>query len=115
MKITKALRQAIEEKAAAIVIDYNPYIKRATQYFVGGEPRYIYANQVMTRSEIDLAYLDTAIKDMQRGFEERLVGYYDKWYRYNHADEGRAYDAGVRMACELEECPIEFHVIECNP
>lgn len=35
-----------------------------------------------------------ARKDYQAGRMDRRFGIYDKWYRYNHRDEGKAYDEG---------------------
>lgn len=43
-----------------------------------------------------------------------MVGYYDKWYRYSHADEGYAYDVGQRLATENPKCSTEFNIIEYN-
>ena len=36
----------------------------------------------------------TAEKDYEMGKEDCKRGVYDKWYRYNHKDDGRAYDLG---------------------
>ena len=33
-------------------------------------------------------------KDRKRGYEDRKAHYYDKWYRYNRPDDGKAYDEG---------------------
>ena len=41
-----------------------------------------------------------------------MGGYYDKWYRYNRYDEGRAYDEGVKIATTYKKCPSEMHIIE---
>lgn len=114
MRITKALKAEFEAKVAEIVKNYNPYIKEAIKYSVGNTPMFIYANTCMTKEEIDKAYMETALKDIQRGYEERMVGYYDKWYRYNHADEGTAYDAGQRIAIKNPKCSGEFQIIECT-
>ena len=112
-QITKALKKQFEDMVIELTRTYNPYIKKAIEYFVDGDPRYIYFDISMTKEEIDKAYFETAVKDLERGYSERMVGYYDKWYRYNHADEGRAYDAGQRMATENPKCSGEFHIIEC--
>lgn len=117
MRITKALKKQFEDKARTLVKEYNPYIEKSIQYAIGDTPMYLYANQSMTREQIDNAYVETAVKDMTKGYEERMVGYYDKWYRYSHADEGRAYDEGQKMATENPKCSAEFHIIEiaeCN-
>lgn len=52
-------------------------------------------------------------KDKQRGYEDRKIGYYDKWYRYNRLDEGKAYDEGVRLALKEIDCPQEMYLIPC--
>ena len=41
------------------------------------------------------------LTDEQKGYTDRKAGYYDKWYRYNRADDGAAYDAGVMRACRV--------------
>lgn len=35
-----------------------------------------------------------AEKDFQAGERDCKAGIYDKWYRYHHKDDGRAYDLG---------------------
>ena len=114
MEFTRAQLEIFEQKARNLVEQYNPYIKKAVAYHIDGKEMYLYANQSLTREEIDAAYYETALKDIKNGFKERMVGYYDKWYRYNHADQGWAYDTGVRMAADTEECPVEFNIIECT-
>lgn len=91
----------------------NPYIKAAAKHFVGNTPLYFYAGESMTKEEIDRAYFETACKDVRNGYNERSVGYYDKWYRYNRADEGRAYDLGVKLAANTNGCTDEFQIIPC--
>lgn len=103
----------INELAQRALEHGNPYIARAIKFFEGHTEKYLYADTVMTRKEIDDAYLETARKDIKEGFNQRLVGYYDKWYRYNHADEGRAYDMGVRRATEEKKCTDYMNIIEC--
>ena len=61
--------------------------------------------------KLDKDYLETASKDILFGYRDRMVGYYDKWYRYNRADEGRAYDLGVRRAADTEGCAQEMRII----
>lgn len=113
MKISKALRKQFEDKARELVARCNPYIEQAVKYAVGGTAMFLYAGQAMTLDEINQAYFETAVKDIQYGYEQRMVGYYDKWYRYSHTDEGAAYDAGQRMAADTGKCSKEFHIIEC--
>lgn len=117
MRITKELKKQFEAKARELCAAYNPYIEESIKYAIGGVPRFLRGNQSFTREQIDADYIETASKDIQRGYEERMVGSYDKWYRYSHADEGKAYDAGQRMAADNPKCPAEFTVIEiaeCN-
>ena len=54
----------------------------------------------------------TAHNDAEYGRRDRMAGYYDKWYRYNHSDDGAAYDAGVRMALQSDGCPEDYQIIE---
>lgn len=107
-------KKEILEWARKLEKSYNPYKVKAIKYHVGSEQRYVYANELMSESEIEKAYIDTAAKDIKKGFEERMVGYYDKWYRYSRADEGRAYDVGQNQATFDWRCPVEFHIIECE-
>lgn len=55
------------------------------------------------------------LTDEARGMKDRLAGYYDKWYRYNRADDGAAYDAGCVKAVNSGKCPVDrFTLIEAN-
>ena len=114
MRITKELKKTFEESARNLVERYNPYIHRATRYNIGDKKMFIYAGEHLTEEEINKAYYETAVKDIQAGYEQRMVGYYDKWYRYSHADEGAAYDAGVKLATSNPKCKDTFTIIECN-
>lgn len=91
----------------------NPYIKGAVKFFIDAVPHFIFADSMLSISELDKFYLETAEKDIKAGYRDRMAGYYDKWYRYNHADEGRAYDLGVKCALENPKCVEEMHIIEC--
>jgi hypothetical protein len=51
--------------------------------------------------------------DEQIGFNDRKAGYYDKWYRYNRADSGAAYDKGCTRAA-ADNCPEHFTLIEVS-
>lgn len=42
------------------------------------------------------------VKDALVGYLDCQAGYYDKWYRYNHSDEGKAYDLGRLIANETK-------------
>lgn len=110
MKITKAEIKELATKA----VQSNPYIRAATKYFLGKEVRYLYLDKKSyTKDELDELYFATASKDIERGFNERMVGYYDKWYRYSRADEGRAYDLGVQLATTKKTCKDEMIIIPC--
>lgn len=91
----------------------NPYKKNAIMFYKDRVAMYIYAETIMTEEEIDNAYIETAMHDIKEGFNQRMVGYYDKWYRYNHADEGRAYDLGVKRALQEAKCEDTMNIIEC--
>ena len=52
--------------------------------------------------------------DEARGRRDRLAGFYDKWYRYNRADEGMEYDRGCVAAVDSGKCPEHFTLIECD-
>lgn len=109
----KITEKQIKELAKKALESGNPYKARATKFFIGFEPMYLYAGEKMTEAQIDAAYIETACKDVRNGYNERSVGYYDKWYRYTRADEGRAYDLGVRLAADTAGCPEEMHIIPC--
>lgn len=92
----------------------NPYARGSVLFFVDREPRYIWNGTTYTREEIDNAYRETAAHDIRAGYAERMVGYCDKWYRYRHSDEGRAYDIGQREAANTDGCSAELQFIEFN-
>ena len=52
--------------------------------------------------------------DEARGRNDRLAGFYDKWYRYNRADEGAEYDKGCAAAVNSGKCKDTFTLIECD-
>ena len=102
----------IRELAEKCLEHGNPY-KSGTQYYRCTEPMWLWGGKSYTSEELDEVYLETAKKDIRNGYNERMVGYYDKWYRYCHADEGRAYDCGVREATQNPKCPEEMRIIPC--
>jgi len=51
-------------------------------------------------------------KDRDAGFRDRMAGFYDKWYRYNHSDNGKAYDEGVALALKTNNHSEDFYLIE---
>lgn len=81
-----------ERAAHEVAETFNPY---------GADSSYCYE-----------AYVAQATKDIKAGYNDRMVGYYDKWYRYNRRDEGRAYDIGVKMALQMKSCKADFRLIE---
>ena len=74
----------------------------AIHYMVGGEDRYLVGRESLTQREYDAARAEIERKDEECGYCDRMNHYYDKWYRYNRADEGAAYDRGVRRAVDAE-------------
>lgn len=38
--------------------------------------------------------MTTQQHDYEQGINDCKCGIYDKWFRYNHKDEGQAYDLG---------------------
>lgn len=108
------LEKAIKERVTEMEKEFNPYKVKAIKFFLDGKTKYIYNDEVMTEEEISAAYIQTASKDMKNGYEERMVGYYDKWYRYCHSDQGRAYDEGQKLATTNPKCSKEFNIIECQ-
>lgn len=104
----------LKEIVNEVVSTYNPYIAHSVKFNVDKVEKYIYRDNVYTKEELDAEYAKTAEKDIMQGYKERMVGYYDKWYRYNHMDEGRAYDFGVRRATQEPNCVDYLHLIECN-
>ena len=52
--------------------------------------------------------------DESRGYNDRLAGFYDKWYRYNRNDDGSDYDKGCIRAVNSGKCKDYFTLIECN-
>lgn len=53
--------------------------------------------------------------DEKQGYNDRLAGFYDKWYRYNRQDDGAAYDAGCIRAVNSGKIKTEqFTLISSN-
>ena len=48
------------------------------------------------------------------GYNQRLVGYYDKWYHYNCEDQGSAYDKGCMEETKSDQCVGDCTIIEAN-
>lgn len=112
-KLTKAQLEALAQRALEMG---NPYIRKATVFQIDGQDRYITTwcrrGESLSRTEVDAGYLETAAKDIMAGYSDRMAGYYDKWYRYNHSDCGRAYDLGAQFAGAQASSPDDVTFIE---
>lgn len=98
------------------VDEHNPYIKKGVAYYINGEETVLYEGNTYTKQELRNDYFGTALRDMLNGYNERSVGYYDKWYRYSRADEGWAYDYGQRLASNFNpKASPDVKYIEINP
>lgn len=83
-------------------------------YFIGNEKYYLLNNgQSILATEYEKLQVETAKKDELAGYLDRKAGYYDKWYRYNRADNGAAYDRGCVRAVNEGKCSDHFTIIEC--
>lgn len=83
-------------------------------YYINGEPHYLLNNgKSVTAAEYEAIKAETAKKDEAAGYRDRKAGYYDKWYRYNRADNGAAYDKGCVRAVNEGKCADDFILIEC--
>ena len=89
------------------------------KYFVDGQPRYLVGKTSYTEEEWNKIQEETRKKDFLSGYNDRKAHCYDKWYRYNRSDEGKAYDEGVQKCVNeahskkwMEE-DENFHIIEC--
>ena len=109
-KITKAEAAVL---AMTALQRGNPYIEKSVVFQIDKSDRYLYADKIFTKEEIDKAYYETALHDVKAGFGERMAGYYDKWYRYTRADNGRAYDIGAAYAANTGRCGNNFTIIPC--
>lgn len=116
MKINNELNNEATAMAQHLCETHNPYRSTAEVQIIQGSTLVVYRAQnggLYTAKALDEEYKKTAKHDFIRGYNDRIVGYYDKWYRYNHADSGRAYDEGVKYATQQNKCAKEMHIIEC--
>lgn len=104
------LKEVFYANAKKLVKEGNPYVAKS----INRNGIFFFDGDALTREELDEVYLDTVIRDIARGYEERMVGYYDKWYRYNHADNGKAYDLGAKLATNNPKCVKNLRIIECK-
>lgn len=102
-----AKRTTIPDKVlrslATECVRLNPYVTLSQELELadGSGRMYLYLDgKLYTRDDLDKAYYDTCLKDIKCGFNDRIAGYYDKWYRYSRKDEGYAYDKGSRYAVD---------------
>lgn len=110
--MTKSTEKTIREKAQQIAQQINPYVIKSIKFYRGSTPIYLYQDgKSYTGDELNAMYAATAYKDMINGYNDRMVGYYDKWYRYTRMDEGAAYDIGVKMATAEPKCKSELIII----
>lgn len=89
--------------------------ERFIPFAIDRVPYYIdkVTDKILSLSELTDLTTSNYEKDEQRGYEDRMAGYYDKWYRYNRLDEGKAYDLGVQRALKESKCRDEIIVIPC--
>jgi hypothetical protein len=113
INMKKLNKRSLESALAIVVKAGNPYKNQSIQFFIDRQPRFIFKDEVYTTESLDQIYEQTATKDIEKGYADRMVGYYDKWYRYNRADNGRAYDKGVELAMNQPSCK-EYMVIIPN-
>ena len=58
---------------------------------------------------ISMGINESGLQDFISGQKDKESGYYDKWYRWNRKDDGRAYDMGFNSI----EFTKEIKIIEC--
>ena len=66
------------------------------EFFVDKEKHYLckITDKVYTQADIDKMEQKRIKRDRKAGCSDCKAGYYDKWYRYNRKDGGKAYDEG---------------------
>ena len=60
------------------------------RYFIDRKVHYIINGERFTEEQVE----EMREADRKRGYEDRKAHVYDKWYRYNRFDDGKAYDEG---------------------
>lgn len=58
-----------------------------------------------------MAHTQTIVNDFNAGKKDKKAGYYDKWYRYNRTDDGKAYDDGFKSVETKNKYGVT--IIEC--
>lgn len=65
------------------------------KYIRGNDTFYALGDILYTEKELDAMDEKTHKEDKEKGYTDRKNHSYDKWYRYNRKDNGKAYDSGV--------------------
>lgn len=86
-------------------------MERLIEYYIGGRKSYLLPNGTKITEE-ELNALKE--KNFQKGYKDRMAGFYDKYYRYNTFDSGASYDRGSQSATKEANCPEECQIIEWN-
>ncbi|MGN0807944.1 MAG: hypothetical protein ACI4MN_05830 [Candidatus Coproplasma sp.] len=89
------------------------------KYYIDGKSVYLMNGKTYTQEEVDRIEQERIDKDRKAGYNDRKNHFYDKWYRYNRTDNGKAYDEGC-VQCVNEthskkwyEEDENFSIIEC--
>ena len=88
---------------------------RLIKFFIDKEVKYLdsVTNEVLSQEDVDRLEKERVGRDRKAGYRDRLLGYYDKWYRYNRSDNGAAYDEGQKEALLNPNCSGEMVIIPC--
>jgi hypothetical protein len=80
-------------------------------YYIGGKAAKMHLVNGREVSERDVETMRA--KNFKKGYAERMIGFYDKWYRCNAFDGGESYDGGVAEALKQPDCVPDCQIIEC--
>lgn len=85
------------------------------QFFIDKKPHYLLSatGKVYTQEEADRMERQRIERDRKAGYDDRMAGYYDKWYRYKRSDNGKAYDEGQQAALKNPKCEGSMEIIPC--
>ena len=78
------------------------------KYYIDGETRYLIGSKSYTESELQAMREETAKKDEKAGYNDRRVGVYDKWDRYNRAGGTRT-NPQAHKACRCSAFSCRAH------
>lgn len=84
-------------------------MKNLIEYNIGNKKSYLLPDGTKITEE-ELKVLKE--KNFNKGYQDRMAGYYDKYYRYNTFDNGASYDAGYESATKKDNCPKHCEIIE---